>query len=957
MTEQLLARASRTRRSSRLGAGMVSAAVILTMLGASSAQAVTSPKQQWGSNVGDDYFLANYSQTEAYFAKLATESDRLKILDVGKTVEGRDMQIIAVSSPENLAKLDHYKSISQRLARAEGLTDVQAQALADEGKSIVWIDAGIHTTEVAGTDQMLETVYQLLERNDPENQRLLQDVIILFAHCNPDGQEAVSNWYMRRKDPRTRVKEILPEFDKKWIGQESNRDYFMMNMPESEALGRALYIDWLPQITYNHHGATYPGAVVAAPPFRDPFNFTYDPLVMNGIDAVGAAMGTRWSAHDMPGATSRSGHPYSTWWNGGIRNTGYYHNQIGVLTEIMGYPTPVTMPLVPYRLQPKGENIFPVVSPKPGELWHYRRTIDYLVEANYAIIDYASKHRSEVLYNIYKMGQNSIKRGSEDYWTLYPKRGQEILDKVAADQAGKDATPASAVLARYSTNAALSAKAVPAKYFDQVMSDPALRDPRGFILPADAPDFATSVKFINTLIKAGVQVQKATAPFTVGGKAYPAGSYVVKTDQAFRPHVLDMFEPQDYPNDFPVAGGPPTPPYDSAGWTLAYEMGVKFDRVLEGFDGPFQKLAWGVQEKAPTGKVQGAGSAGWVLSPQQNDAFMLVNRLLKEGAPVYRLSKGADEALFGPGAFFVPASAKASSAVQKAVAEFGLTAEAVAAKPASPMTKIALPRVAVWEKYGGTTPGGWARWLLGQYGFGDNKVYASELDAGNLRKKYDVIVFASDAIQRPGLPDPLLVGNDHSGRIPPVEDVPAQYRAWLGSITAGKTIPQLKKFVEEGGTIITLGTSTSLAFHMGLPVEDLLTETQDGKTTLLTGDKFYIPGSILKVSIDQSQPSAWGMSDTADVFFDSGAKNPDFATPVFKLGQAAKDVGVKPIAWFSGSTPLRSGWAWGQERLDGGVAAFEAPMGKGKFYAFSPQIAFRGQTHGTYKLFFNSLYR
>ena len=117
---------------------------------------------------------------------------------------------------------------------------------------------------------------------------------------------------------------------------------------------------------------------------------------------------------------------------------------------------------------------------------------------------------------------------------------------------------------------------------------PASRDPRGYIMPSDQPDFLTATKFVNTLLKTGITVHRATAAFTVAGKAYPAGSYVVKAAQAFRPHVLDMFEPQDHPDDFAYPGGPPRPPYDSAGWTLAFTMGVKFDRVLEAFDGPFE---------------------------------------------------------------------------------------------------------------------------------------------------------------------------------------------------------------------------------------------------------------------------------------------------------------------------------------------------------------------------------
>ncbi len=390
---------------------------------APAAPAVTSPKMQFGNNIGDDYFLPNYTQTAGYIAKLAKESDRIKIEIIGKTVEGRDMELYVVSAPENLAKLDRYKEISSTLARAEGLTDDQAHALAAEGKAVVWIDAAIHSTEVPGTDQMTETIWQMASRTDPEMQRFLKDTIVLFAHCNPDGQEMVANWYMRRKDPKTRVKEVLPEFDKKWIGQESNRDFFMMNMPESTGLNKALYLEWLPQITYNHHGAAYPGAVVAAPPFRDPFNYVYDPAVVTGLDAVAAAMNNRWVLKGMPGATQRTGIPYSTWWNGGIRNTGYFHNMIGLLTEIMGHPTPVEKVLVPYRLQPKGELPYPI---EPGGLWHYRQSIDYLVEANYSIIDYASKNREAVLYNIYEMGKNSIQRGSEDYWTpLSEARGSD----------------------------------------------------------------------------------------------------------------------------------------------------------------------------------------------------------------------------------------------------------------------------------------------------------------------------------------------------------------------------------------------------------------------------------------------------------------------------------------------------------------------------------------------------
>ncbi len=128
---------------------------------------------------------------------------------------------------------------------------------------------------------------------------------------------------------------------------------------------------------------------------------------------------------------------------------------------------------------------------------------------------------------------------------------------------------------------------------------PELRDPRGYIIPSDQADFPTAIKFINALREVNVTVQRATTAFEVGGKKYPAGSFVVMTAQAFRPHVIDMFEPQDHPNVIPYPGAPPTPPYDNAGWTLAFQMGVQFDRVLEPFTGPFEKVTeWNVKPAA-----------------------------------------------------------------------------------------------------------------------------------------------------------------------------------------------------------------------------------------------------------------------------------------------------------------------------------------------------------------------
>jgi hypothetical protein len=665
-------------------------------------------------------------------------------------------------------------------------------------------------------------------------------------------------------------------------------------------------------------------------------------LMVTGIDALGAAMINRMNSENKPGYTRLGGSVFSTWYNGGLRTTTHFHNMIGLLTEIVGGPTPEDIPLVPNRLIPNGNTPFPVTPQK----WHFKQSIDYSVSLNYAVLNYASRYRDELLFNIYRMGKNSIERGSKDYWGLSPKKIDAITQAYQADPKKPTSTSANAALAQYGFIP--RGGGMPVKYYDTIMKAPVLRDPRGFIIPANQPDFATAVKFVNALIRTGIQIQQATADFTVAGKKYPAGSYVVKTDQAFRPHLLDMFEPQDHPNDFQYPGGPPVRPYDAAGWTLAYTMNVQFDRILDGFDGPFKKLPYG-ELQSPEGHVTGAAGGGYLLSAKANNSFIAVNDLLASGIDVFRLPNGVGgKSTVESGAFFVPASAKAKSLLDKSAKELGIDVTGVAKKPTTSMAKVSPMRIALWDTYGGSMPSGWVRFLMEQYHFPMKVIYPADIDAGDLKKKFDVIIFVTRAIPpATGADTDIFRGFD---REPKEENTPAEYRPWLGKITATKSIPQLKAFLEAGGSVVTIGTSTNLAYHLKLPVKNALTEmTAAGTERPLPNEKYYIPGSVLRVNLDSTQHATWGMPSLTDVYFD--------ASPVFKIAPEAIAKGiVTPLAWFETNKPLRSGWAWGQSYLQDGVAAFMAPVGAGKFYAFGPEITFRAQAQGTFKLLFNQLY-
>ena len=873
-----------------------------------AAQKITTPEQQFGHSFGDDYWLPNYTGLMSYWQRLSGETDRMKLVRIGTTGEGRPMIMAIISSPDNLKHLDKYQRISAQLAHASGLTDDQAHKLAAGGKAIVWIDGGLHSTETLGITQLGETVYELVSQKDPETMRFLKECIVLAVPANPDGVEFVGNWYMRRAAPSTRTLAWLPALYNRYVGHDDNRDGYMAAMPETEALDSIMFRAWYPQIVYNHHQAGPAGTVMAGPPYRDPFNYNYDPLIPVELDWIGGAMNTRFIQEGKPGVTFRAGSEFSTWWNGGLRTTVYFHNMIGILTETIGNPTPMSIPVVPDRLQPSGSLPFPVL---PG-VWHFASSVAYSLTANRAVLDLASRQREQLLFNIYRMGKNSIERAGRDNWTITPTRVNEV--RAAAESAAVKKTT-------------LTAEEAIAK-----LHDPGARDARGYIVSADQPDFATATKFVNALIKTGITVQRATRQFTVAGKTYPTGSYVIPLAQAFRPHILDMFEPQDHPNDFQYPGGPPIPPYDNAGWTLAFQMGVKFDRVLDAFTGPFETIPGFAHAAATMATTPAGGMYTW--SGATNDAFTAANRLLKAGETVER---GAN------GDFYAAPTSRTRDILATFSSEKGVSIGSVASAP-SKLTRLRPVRIALWDVYGGSMTSGWTRFVFDQFEFPYQVVYAPDIDAGNLRAKYDILF----------LPDGATIGGaagrrdgaagGRAAQLPP-DDIPPEWKAHVGRMSLNKSLPAIRDFLDHGGVVLANGSASELGAQLGLPIADAAV---DAAGQHLPRDKYYIPGSVLAVRIDTTQPLARGMSLHTDVIFDN--------SPVFKLLPAAASAGVERIAWFDSPTPLRSGWAWGQRYLDGAAAIVKAPVGQGTLFLYGPEMNFRSQSHGAFKLLFNAFY-
>ncbi len=906
---------------------------------------LTTPEQFFGHEIGADYVLPNYRQLTEYWQILERESDRMVMVDIGETEEGRRQYMAIVTSPENHAELEHFRQISERLARAEGLSDAEALALASEGRAVVWIDGGLHANEVLGAQQLMETLWQMVSGQDDEILRILDDVIILFVHANPDGHDLVADWYMRIDEPTDRSFSGLPRLYQKYVGHDNNRDSFASTQRETENMNRVLYRMWYPQVMYNHHQTGPPGTVMFAPPFRDPFNHNFDPLIITGIDLVGSAMHNRFVMENKPGVVRRRGANYSTWWNGGLRTTVYFHNMIGLLTETIGSPTPMDIPFVAERVLPSDNLPYPI-SPQP---WHFRQSIEYSVTANKAVLDVASRHREQFLYNIYQMGRNSIDRGNRDTWTIRPKQVDAVREALNQSSGMTDFAAAMG---------GFGGMPMPASEYERFHA-PDARDPRAFIMPSDQTDFPTATRFVNALLENGVTVHRATADFSAGGKTYPANSYVVLAAQAFRPHVMDMFEPQDHPNDFSYPGGPPTPPYDAAGWTLAFQMGVEFDRILEGVDGPFERIdEWNTSP--PAGTVSGGSSAaGYVLSHEVNDAFRIINRLHDRNIDIYWNTN--------TGAFFIPAERGVTNLVTELADELGVSFNGVSERPSGTMMKLEAPRIALADEYGGSMPSGWTRWVLEQWEYDFEVVYPPDLDEGNLRDKYDVIILPDGALREgsmftrffSGMPDstvqqilssPMfqrMMAQFGMGPTDP-STIPEEWRERMGETSDEHTVPQLQQFLEDGGTVLAIGSSTILGSKLSLPISDaLVVAGDDGTERRLGREEYYLPGSVLRSNVDNASLIAHGIPEEANIFFDN--------SPVFRLGEGAEAAGVEAVAWFDTPEPLRSGWAWGQRYLEGAASVVSADVGDGHLYMFGPEIAFRAQPHGTFKFLFNGI--
>jgi Zinc carboxypeptidase len=369
-----------------------------------------TPQSVLGHKPGDDFYLATYEDSLGYFRKLAASSNRIKLVNVGKSTQGRDWFIAFISDPENLAQLDHYKDVSRRLAVARGISEEQARTMARETKPIIHIDGGLHASEVANHQHTIQLGYDLVAGEDTLTKEIRHNLIVeLWFSINPDGQSIVANWYRQNVGTPYEVSEP-PVLWQEYVGHDNNRDGYMLNMLETQEITKST-LDTQPLVFYTQHQtAPFPGRIYL-PPFADPISGNMHPLMVRWLNVIGMSIAQYLDDHDLPGSMHQE--TFDVWYPGYIDNIGNFRHTISFFTEtaLYRYATPhfYTVDDFPAARQGLGEEML-YSSPWKGGWWRLADACKYMLEADMAVLNLSVKYREQMTYNKYRAARDTIEK-------------------------------------------------------------------------------------------------------------------------------------------------------------------------------------------------------------------------------------------------------------------------------------------------------------------------------------------------------------------------------------------------------------------------------------------------------------------------------------------------------------------------------------------------------------------
>jgi hypothetical protein len=856
-----------------------------------SAQELPAPEQFLGFKVGADRKLAAWPQVIDYMQRAAKASPRIRYEEIGKSTMGHPFALLTISSPANLARLDEIRAAQRRLAYPYDLDEETAAALIARNPAVCLITLTIHSTEIASTQMSLELVHRLATENSPYVQNILDKVVFLLApSVNPDGQVMVIDWY--NKNVGTEFEYApMPWLYHKYVGHDNNRDAYMLTQVETQLVTKVLYKDWFPLVFLDEHQMGSGGPRLFVPPFDDPVNPNIDPAVMSASNLLGMYMFNALNSAGKEGVVY--GERYTWWWQGSAKNGAWYHNMAGLLTEMAS--ARMASPIEQQRAR-----LFQVPGQREGGDFEPggadpRRPIpppaDTWPRTNYP---------RPWLGGTWRL------RDIVDYELILT---WALLDGVAANRE---------MLQR--NFYFLNRKAIELGKRG---------DPFAYAFPSSQHDPGALTKLLDLLERAGIDIYRSTQPFQADGKNFSAGTWVVPMAQPFRNYVKDLLEPQQYPMRPARPGEPPERPYDVTGWTLPLQMGVATVKIDKPFTASLEKIS---RIELPRGELVLArrGGAGFVVAPGGNNTARLVNRLHKAGAEVSWLTEEAQGGTRGwtypAGSFYV--RNVAPEKMQALVTELGLTGEQFSGADEtlakSKLTRLRAPRIALYQPWVASMDEGWTRWLLEQYEFPYTSLHNADVRAGNLASRFDVIIFASQSRNS------ILNGNRG-------EWVRPEHRGGIGEEGARA----VEEFVRAGGTLVTLDAAADFAIdELGLPVRNVLRG--------VPSSRFYCPGAILKIFVDQKHPLGYGLPGATSAYF--------LNSPAFELSAPFTSSVARAVVKYPSTNPLQSGWIGGPEHLYDKVAVAEVAYGQGRVVLLGFRAQFRAQPHATFKLLFNALH-
>jgi hypothetical protein len=925
------------------------------------AQDIPSPAQHFGHQMGADRKLVGWDGIVEYLRLVDQRSGRVNLHEVGKTAQGRPYLLLEISSAETIANLGRYQALQRRLYFQDAKpgqdpdsvhTPAVRQELMDQHKAVVLVSANIHATEIGAAQMSLELVHELATSTAPAIARMLDNVIfLLIPSQNPDGEAMVTDWYNRTVGTDYEGS-APPWLYHHYVGHDNNRDLYMLTQAESQHVAKVLYQDWFPTVWLDEHQMGSTGARIFTMPATDPINPNVDPVIYRWNGILGQAQAAALENAGKVGIIYD--YTYTNFWPGAMAWTGWWHNQVGMLTEVasvrIASPTEQRLARLgeaptgaPQGFQGFGQDRAGDTLPAPrdvqartayprpwlGGSWTLRDIVEYELIATKALLTAAADHRRELIQQVYDANRATII--------------QFLGGQAAGDAAGYPRLPE-----RLAAGQPGSGRAMDGAFG-------AGGSPYAIIVPADQDDPATVVKMLQTLAAEGVIVERAAAGFTAGGKPYPAGTFVIRLAQPFGRYAKDMLEPQTYPEVRPAPGAAPQPPYDVTAWTLGMLMGVETQFVNRPFTASLEVLG---PVPIPDGRIVGTGGA-YLIDAAYTDGFKAANQLWTAGARLQRAAEGFTAAgrRFAAGTWIVQGASR--DRMQRLATELGLTVYAAGA-PGARSVSVARPRVALYQPWGSNMDEGWTRWVLEDYGFDYTTLHPQDIRAANpevpdsvvavpdslraawpphvaarapravarspLAGRFDVLLFTDQSAES-------LLDDSRARSLPPF------YRVALGR----DGLDAVWEFVRAGGTVVALGSAGDLFIEQWpIPVRDV----SEG----LSQDQLLIPGSIVRVQTDPTHPVAWGMPDTTYGYF--------IRSPFYSLteGFASQTVAV-PVR-FPNAEIRASGWVRGEQYVEGHAAAVEVGFaGGGRLILIGLRPQHRAQTHATFKLLFNALVR